>query len=272
MTAPDDAQDDERVAALLRAAHERLDERPSLGMRAAILRAAAARATGDALDWADQRPPQAPPRPSSDRPWWRIWVPPLGLSATLLVCVLAIGVFLHREDRVAPSDAQSAGPAAGAAAKEQGIVIMVQPLAPNVKKAPRAEAAPSAPAPTGAPPTAGRPMAAPSATARTAPVLPALQIAPVQVPVPAPTAAPYAGASVPPPAPGIEKAPTKQFMQRATPARESSRDVVDADPQHWLQRIAKLRDAGENDRADDELARFRQAYPDVPVPASALPR
>ncbi len=39
----------------------------------------------------------------------------------------------------------------------------------------------------------------------------------------------------------------------------------------WLERIIKLRRAGRHDEADVELKRFREIYPQVTVPAEALP-
>lgn len=39
----------------------------------------------------------------------------------------------------------------------------------------------------------------------------------------------------------------------------------------WLERIIKLRRAGRHDEADVELKRFRESYPQVTVPAEALP-
>lgn len=39
----------------------------------------------------------------------------------------------------------------------------------------------------------------------------------------------------------------------------------------WLDRIVKLRAAGRNDEADAELKRFRERYPQVQLPAEALP-
>jgi hypothetical protein len=39
----------------------------------------------------------------------------------------------------------------------------------------------------------------------------------------------------------------------------------------WLERIIKLRRAGRHDEADLELKRFRESYPQVTVPAEALP-
>jgi hypothetical protein len=39
----------------------------------------------------------------------------------------------------------------------------------------------------------------------------------------------------------------------------------------WLERIIKLRRAGRHDEADVELKRFRERFPQVTVPAEALP-
>lgn len=47
---------------------------------------------------------------------------------------------------------------------------------------------------------------------------------------------------------------------------------VENDPARWLQRIVALRDAGLDTDADRELARLRERYPELQVPANALRR
>jgi hypothetical protein len=57
----------------------------------------------------------------------------------------------------------------------------------------------------------------------------------------------------------------------------TSRGEPDAGPEatlraeDWLEKIIKLRAAGRHDEAEVELKRFRERYPHVQVPASALP-
>jgi len=41
--------------------------------------------------------------------------------------------------------------------------------------------------------------------------------------------------------------------------------------QDWLAHIVKLRGEGRHEEADAELKRFRERYPDFPVPPTALP-
>ena len=55
---------------------------------------------------------------------------------------------------------------------------------------------------------------------------------------------------------------------RAKAGKEAAQPLPQAD--EWLRRIIELRRAGRDAQADDELARFRAAFPKVPVPAEAL--
>ena len=69
-------------------------------------------------------------------------------------------------------------------------------------------------------------------------------------------------------------APASEGQQRVTAApvaRTAPRgDAATADsPQVWLERIVRLRSEGRHDDADAELRRFREAHPDIPVPAEA---
>jgi hypothetical protein len=43
-----------------------------------------------------------------------------------------------------------------------------------------------------------------------------------------------------------------------------------ASPEEWLRRIVELRRAGRSAEADEELTRFRAAFPNVKVPDDAL--
>jgi hypothetical protein len=55
---------------------------------------------------------------------------------------------------------------------------------------------------------------------------------------------------------------------RANAAKEAVEPLPQ--PDEWLRRIIELRRAGRNAQADDELARFRAAFPNFAVPAEAL--
>src|SRR5258708_36975342 len=77
-------------AARLRAAHELLDERPSPGVRATVLRAAAESARATAVD------PVRVPRKGPTR-WWLGWRPAAAAGATAAVGILAAGISVHVE-------------------------------------------------------------------------------------------------------------------------------------------------------------------------------
>jgi hypothetical protein len=51
-----------------------------------------------------------------------------------------------------------------------------------------------------------------------------------------------------------------------------SGDSVENDPARWMERIIALRDRGQDEEADRELARLRERFPDVTVPPNALRR
>ena len=84
----------------------------------------------------------------------------------------------------------------------------------------------------------------------------------------APPAAPAAAAA---PQLGARKreAPAEASADRAEPAGRASAGVAAGKlsappqtPEQWLERIAKLRDAGQAREADESLAEFRKRYPD----------
>ena len=52
---------------------------------------------------------------------------------------------------------------------------------------------------------------------------------------------------------------------------EEERKQVEESAEVWLQRIIKLRREGRHDEAEAELKRFRERYPQVQLPAEALP-
>ena len=67
-------------------------------------------------------------------------------------------------------------------------------------------------------------------------------------------------------------APPAAGLGAATGAVRADADVSTApSASEWLERIIKLRRAGRHDEADVELKRFRESYPQVTVPAEALP-
>lgn len=54
------------------------------------------------------------------------------------------------------------------------------------------------------------------------------------------------------------------------PAADENEATIEQRPEDWLQKIVRLRAAGRHDEADAELKRFRERYPQWPVPAAAL--
>lgn len=54
------------------------------------------------------------------------------------------------------------------------------------------------------------------------------------------------------------------------PAADENEATVEQRPEDWLQKIVRLRTAGRHEEADAELKRFRERYPQWPVPPAAL--
>ncbi len=99
------------------------------------------------------------------------------------------------------------------------------------------------------------------------------EAAPARAPAAAPPVAPESRARRDAPAPqaGARKseAPAGVAADRAEPAERASQSVAvgkiskaPETPEQWLERIAKLRDAGKAREADSSLAEFRKRYPD----------
>jgi hypothetical protein len=94
----------------------------------------------------------------------------------------------------------------------------------------------------------------------------------------APPAAPAAAAA---PQLGARKreAPAEASADRAEPAGRASAGVAAGKlsappqtPEQWLERIAKLRDAGKAREADESLAEFKRRYPDYRIPEAMRAR
>jgi hypothetical protein len=94
----------------------------------------------------------------------------------------------------------------------------------------------------------------------------------------APPAAPAAAAA---PQLGARKreAPAEASADRAEPAGRASAGVAvgklsapPQTPEQWLERIAKLRDAGKAREADESLAEFKRRYPDYRIPEAMRAR
>lgn len=87
--------------------------------------------------------------------------------------------------------------------------------------------------------------------------------APAAPPAPAPAPAPQPNANVAAPAAGV--APQLQrSMSAPRSAGEVQADRVET-PDQWLERIGRMRELGQDEAADRELARFRERYPDYRI-------
>jgi hypothetical protein len=60
-------------------------------------------------------------------------------------------------------------------------------------------------------------------------------------------------------------------LQGAVRQEPGAADAAAPAAPEWLERIIRLRTEGRHAEADAELKRFRERYPDVPVPPAALP-
>ncbi|SPE19748.1 hypothetical protein SBBP1_1010007 [Burkholderiales bacterium] len=286
---------DERVAQRLREAHALLDEQPSATVRSAILLAAARRnkeAPGARTERAGARPP-----------WLRFfaWRPPLAAGAAIFAGVLAItiGLRVEREQgAVAPSSAPFAPGEGGAAPSAPSAKNPSLTPAPatietgRIMRAPEGDGAVpgSVPVPLGA----ARPKAAASsATGGSAAegASEAVQSEMQLAPAPSMPAAPadrsaLSGAGAEPGArarrapetiPNLQHdaltdrqpLPVSALKQAPT---ASSHAAYTSSPELWLKHIAELRAARRDAEAEQELARFASAYPNLAIPPSAQPR
>ena len=281
----------------LRAAHELLDERPSPGVRAAVLRAAAESARGS--------PSADPARVPRARPahWWLGWRP--AAAATVAVGILAVGISVNIErERPAAGSSETSAPATAAPvtpsapatnaetfskAREAKPALSSPPAARRAipEDAPRAtkrafdrSAAPPASAPRA---PAGPPAAAPAAGAAQTEESPAPGSAgsastsgsPGATPVPSPERAERlqaAPAAAPPPRAAAPAAKALLRNQAAPVQSDSDADRLQrsTSPDDWLRRIIELRRARRDAEADDELTRLRAAFPNLKIPADAL--
>lgn len=279
-------------AARLRLAQEVLDELPSPKVRAAVMRAAAEAAGHGAVEDA-----VAPVRPSAGR-WLRSWLrrshdwgPMAATAGATAVALLAVGVAFHvdREASTEPASRAAAPSASPPSAKARALA----PTPPSPAKAPSTASSPAvAPATAGsraiapstagspaiAPATAGQPAMEPSAAGPPAAAGPRDQIeeAKPQDALNAPRPmmqAPAMGTAAPQAAPPGAAATEARSSNAAQTARmKAFKESVQPSlaPDDWLRRIIELRRAGRGAEADQELARFRAAYPNAIIPADAL--
>ena len=265
-------------AARLRLAQELLDERPSPKVRAAVMRAAAEAAGHGAADRV-----VAARRPSARR--WFEWGPIAAMAGVTTVALLAVGVAIHVE-RITPTEPQlqteqpsavrdavpaSSSSHAAAAAPQSPATAAPPPTFDAMRNAPASGGAPAslsrrvAPAPPAARTRA--PAEEPSSSEQAKPAeAPTPRLPAMQAPAMG-TAAPQAAQPMAPPAAEARSSNARQSA-RLKAAKESVQPSLA--PDDWLRRIIDLRRAGRNAEADDELGRFRAAYPNATIPPEAL--
>ena len=197
------------------------------------------------------------------------WAGPVSIAAVL---VLALGITLrmqHEEPGIETSPPVSAPPASAPSASPPATVTIpaTAPLAPQPQPQPRMEenVKPLRKRQVETPRAQGRvaepqPTQAREAEARPAPAAPP----PAAVSPPAAAALPPASAS----APAAAAAPAP--LQRR--AAERTRDETDVQRDAELERIAKLREEGDDDAADAALAAFRERYPAYRIPDATWAR
>ena len=288
-----------------RAATDTLDERPSAATRAAIL-AAAARQVQAAPS--DAREPIAAPRVTPRKRWPYAAAAAVLLSSLAVMMATRtereMPTFTAPTERVAENAApakpvQSPEPPLSAAAPSASQQVASTQASVPARAEKQAKADPSR---AGATIAADEAKVAPAAEARAKEEVAVLRDAPAPAATPPPSASVDAVAALPAqlakrqPAPAVEATERRrnESSDIASAERSAVRPAPAAPPaaglgaatgsvsaeadaskpsaaSEWLERIIKLRRAGRHDEADLELKRFRESYPQVTVPAEALP-
>jgi hypothetical protein len=170
-------------------------------------------------------------------------------AAAVLIFAVALVVQIERQP---PDQLPMSAPSTPVAAPSQ------EQAAPRDREAPAAKPAPRRRA---------------DQAPQFAPEPPRVQQVPAAAPAPAPepnanVAAPSAGAL-----PEAERkrademraAPQAQRSMAARSATEAQANLAET-PEQWLERIARMRQLGQDDEAEKQLARFRERYPDYRIP------
>lgn len=297
--------DSDRSLRGYRAAADALDERPSAATRAAILAAAARQVQATPRD---VREPLAAPRIAARRRWPYAAAAAVMLS-TLAVMMATrtereMPTFTAPADRVgenAAATAPSSAPPPPAVAPTAPAVAESAPAfaPPKTEAKAKSRATRSSVAGASSEPKAIGPDAAPRAKEEVDVMRDTA--APAAAPAPQVSAEAAPGTVKPAPLAKRPDAPPSESAERrsnessdsATAARSTVRQAeappsaglgaaaggvrTDAEvttglaASEWLDRIIKLRRTGRHDEADVELKRFRETYPQVTVPAEALP-
>ncbi len=290
--------DDNRSLRGYRAATDALDERPSAATRAAILAAAARQVQATPRD---VREPLAAPRIAAHRRW------PYAAAAAVMLSTLAVMMATRTEREMptftAPADraAENAAATAPSSAPPSSAVADSAPASVPPKTEAKAKSRATRSSVTGA--SSETKAIGPDAAPRAKEEIDVMRdtAAPAAAPVPQASAEAAPGTMMPAPLAKRQDAPPSESTERrrsestdgAAVARSNMRQA-EAPPaaglgaaaggvrteaevttglpaSEWLERIIKLRRAGRHDEADVELKRFREIYPQVTVPAEALP-
>ena len=95
--------------------------------------------------------------------------------------------------------------------------------------------------------------------------------APAPAPAPEPSAnaaAPVAGAAADMPYRRMDEPGAAPQLSRSMAARSEAMSTAQLErqsPERWLERIARMRQLGQDEEAEKELARFRESYPDYRI-------
>ena len=217
-------------------------------------------------------------------PWWKGWLPAATALAAVVVGVSLTWRVMDEQERQLREELQAA-PAASEAAR--------QPAADTAAAPAPARAGSSSPVPANAPvaperevAVTAKPPASPEPPAFSAPAAPAPAVVLPQEVEAKKAARPEVremesrrDAVVQDAAPALSRSAPKSEAGRlgasneaagavsSAPAAKALAEREAASPEAWLQRIRELRAAGREAEAAQSLARFRQRYPDFPLPA-----
>lgn len=301
-------QRDENQLRRYREASRELDERPSAGTRAAILAAAAREVGARPVDASDGVTMRAG-RPRLRWPWAAAAAVMLSTLAVMMAtrteqeqptfsAPAAPTAEIARERTAEPQPAAEATPPvvhatpasepARDASRANVAPRATQPLskerrelaaAPEPPAVARAKTEPMAEADAG---SAGARVAEPAARAAAAPspAAPPVTSPPVVAAESASGAIGGLGSSESREAkeqrdareerPRQQNAVTGTAKTAQKPAADENEAAIEQRPEDWLQKIVRLRAAGRHDEADAELKRFRERYPQWPLPPAAL--
>jgi hypothetical protein len=288
---PDNRQDQPRDEDLSRLYREAAHGEPPAALDRLILEAARGEAARAA-------------RPVA-RPWWRGWLAPVSLFATVVLTV-TMTLLVHREqqreeakalseqrapaapvEKKADAEAGRAAEPARAPERLERTERMPRPgsrsSAGEGEQARRREDTPAA-APLGKAVPEAFPGTAKEEAAARSPSRSQESVVPPPAPTPDSLPPQPSAAAAPKPAPALQSAPS-EAKQKAAPAAGAAAGAASelsrmrasrAEPQadkavrpaeDWLEEIRALKKQGREREAQEALAQFRRAYPDYALPA-----